>query len=167
MSASEDEPNKRLSAIEREVIGVFLDGVRVLGLPPSLGEIYGLLFISAAPLALDDVVYKLEISKGSASQGLRALRELGAIREVELNGGRRTHFEPAVDLKRLVGGFIREQIRPHLDSGKGKIARLAELAAADADPANREFMQGRVEKLEKWMRRGRQVLPMLQRFLGE
>lgn len=166
MSAPADEAGSRLDAIEREAIGVFVDGVRMLGLPPSLGEIYGLLFISDKPLALDDVVYKLEISKGSASQGLRALRELGAIREVEPNGERRTYFEPAVDLKRLVGGFIREQIRPHLDRGKGKIARLTELTA-DCAPERRAFLEERVEKLEQWMRRGRLVLPVLQRFLGE
>lgn len=167
MSSSEEEAVSHLDAIEREVIDVFVSGVRMLGMPPSLGEIYGLLFISAMPLALDDVVRKLRISKGSASQGLRALRELGAIREVEGNGERRTYFEPAVELRRLVGGFIREQIRPHLDRGKGRISRLSELAAADQDPARREFLADRVDKLEQWMRRGRLVLPVLQRFLGE
>ena len=32
------------------------DGVKVLGLPRSIGEIYGLLFISRHPLSLDDLV---------------------------------------------------------------------------------------------------------------
>lgn len=157
----------RLDPLERQVISVFVDGVRVLGLPRSIGEIYGLLFISREPLSLDDLVHKLDISKGSASQGLRALRGLGAVREAAGAPDRRTYFEPAVELKPLVGGFIREQVRPHLDSGKSKVRQLDETASAVQDPAHREFVKERIERLEQWMRRGGQVLPILQKMLGQ
>jgi len=63
--------------VEQQVVDLFVDGVRVLGLPGSVGEIYGLLFISREPLSLDDLVRRLKISKGSASQGLRALKAAG------------------------------------------------------------------------------------------
>jgi DNA-binding transcriptional regulator GbsR (MarR family) len=155
------------SALQQQVVDFFVDGVRVLGLPRSLGEIYGLLFISPDPLSLDDLVRILGISKGSASQGLRTLRTLGAVREASGNGDRRTYYEPAVDLKRLVGGFIREQVRPHLDSGKSKLQLLAETASRLEDPGQREFVTDRIERLESWMKRGGQVLPMLQKILGQ
>jgi len=156
-----------LTNLQRQVVDFFVDGVRVLGLPRSLGEIYGLLFISTEPLSLDDLVRDLGISKGSASQGLRTLRTLGAVREASGNGDRRTYYEPAVDLKKLVGGFIREQVRPHLDSGKTKLGSIAETANLTADPVNREFFNDRIERLESWMKRGGQVLPMLQKILGQ
>ena len=79
---SDAKPNT-LVEIERQVVSLFADGVRVAGLPRSVGEIYGLLFVSAEPLAMDDLVVRLNISKGSVSQGLKFLRTLGAIREVE------------------------------------------------------------------------------------
>lgn len=156
-----------LTSLQREVVDFFVDGVKVLGLPRSLGEIYGLLFISTEPLSLDDLVRDLGISKGSASQGLRTLRTLGAVREASGNGDRRTYYEPAVDLKKLVGGFIREQVRPHLDSGKTKLQSIAETASLTADPVDREFFTDRIERLESWMKRGGQVLPMLQKILGQ
>lgn len=159
--------NPSLTSLQQQVVDFFVDGVRVLGLPRSLGEIYGLLFISQEPLALDDLVCILGISKGSASQGLRTLRTLGAVRETSKNGERRTYYEPAVDLKRLVGGFIREQVRPHLDSGKTKLGLLAETASKTLDPAEKAFVVDRVERLEAWMKRGGQVLPMLQKILGQ
>lgn len=149
------------------MVDFFVDGVKVLGLPRSLGEIYGLLFITTAPLSLDDLVRDLGISKGSASQGLRMLRTLGAVREAAGNGDRRTYYEPAVDLKKLVGGFIREQVRPHLDSGKIKLRFIAETASLTADPVDKEFFNDRIERLESWMKRGGQVLPMLQKILGQ
>jgi DNA-binding transcriptional regulator GbsR (MarR family) len=155
-----------LDPIERQVVDIFVDGVRVLGLPRSIGEIYGLLFITATPLALDDLVEKLDISKGSASQGLRMLKSLGAIREAEGISDRRTHFEPAVELKKLVGGFIREQIRPHMESGRAKVKRLEEAIPSTAQD-KQDFVRERVERLDQWMRSGRQVLPLLQKLLGQ
>jgi len=160
---------QEVDSIEREVLTVFVDGVRVLGLAPSIGEIYGLLFISQAPLSLDDLVKHLKISKGSASQGLRTLKSLGAVRETNGNGNdeRRTYYEPAVELKRLVGGFIREQIRPHLDSGRHKIKRLGDLANAETDPKRRKFLLERTGRLDHWIRNGGRLLPMIQRILGQ
>lgn len=164
----EDLPHE-LDPLERQVVSVFVDGVRVLGLPRSIGEIYGLLFISQQPRSLDDLVRILKISKGSASQGLRLLKSLGAVREAESNGGteRRTYYEPAVELKRLVGGFIREQILPHVESGKAKISQLAATARKADDPKQREFLCERVQRLDKWMHSSSRVLPLLQKILGQ
>ncbi len=136
-------------------------------MPRSIGEIYGLLFISREPLSLDDLVDRLNISKGSASQGLRALKTLGAVREAPGNTDRRARFEPAVELKRLVGGFIREQVRPHLDSGKSKVKRLRTMVNGVEDKETRLFLDDRVDRLDQWMRRGGKVLPVLQKLLGQ
>lgn len=169
MTPSSDGPPPELDPLERQMVAVFVDGVRVLGLPRSIGEIYGLLFISRSPLSLDDLVFRLKISKGSVSQGLRMLKSLGAVSEANGNGGaeRRTYYEPAVELKRLVGGFIREQIRPHLESGKAKVSRLAETAREVQDPEHRKFLSARIERLDQWMRSGSKVLPILQKILGQ
>ncbi len=169
MNTSANEMGLGLSPIEEQVISLFVDGVKVLGLPRSVGEIYGLLFICPVPLSLDDLVERLGISKGSASQGLRTLKTLGAVREANPNGQpeRRTYYEPAIELKRLVGGFIREQIRPHLDSGKSKVGDLATAAAAVEDPQHRQFLKDRIDRLHHWMKTGGKVLPILQKLLGE
>lgn len=162
-----DGDQYELDPLECQVVAMFVDGVRVLGLPRSIGEIYGLLFISPTGLSLDDLVQRLHISKGSASQGLRMLKSLGAVREAEGGAERRTYYEPAIELKRLAGGFIREQIRPHLESGKSKISNLAMKAQDIDDPERRQFLSERVERLETWMRSGGRVLPVLQKLLGQ
>lgn len=169
MSRTASDTFEELDPLERQLVGIFVDGVKVLGLPRSIGEIYGLLFVSPDPLSLDDLVRRLGISKGSASQGLRTLRGLGAVREANGNGNgeRRTYYEPAIELKRLVGGFIREQIRPHLDSGRNKIRDLAAAASTLEDPEQRQFLCERVERLEQWMRSGGRVLPIMQKLLGQ
>lgn len=159
-------PRVTIDPLEQQMIDFFADGVRVLGLPRSIGEIYGLLFISQNPLSLDDLVQRLAISKGSVSQGLRTLKTLGAIREASSNGNRRTYYQPAIDLKRLAGGFIKEQIRPHLESGKSKLEQLSLSIEHLDDTERRDFARERVDRLDAWMRKSSHVLPILQKLLG-
>lgn len=164
--AEVDLNEKGLSDFEIRVIEFFSDGVKILGLPKSIGEIYGLLFISPEPISLDDLVLRLGISKGSASQGLRALRELGAVREADVAAGRRVYYEPDVELKRLVGGFIKEQVRPHLASGEEKLESLKDMVKEMPGDARSDFYTGRLERLSRWSSRAKVVLPLLQKFLG-
>src|SRR5262245_56308249 len=84
---------RQLNPLEAEVIALFVQMSRALGQPRSLGEIYGLLFISARPLAMDDLIERLGLSKGSASMGLRFLRNAGAIKMVYVPADRRVHYE--------------------------------------------------------------------------
>ncbi len=161
------KPLSGLDPIQQQVVAFFVDGVRVIGLPPSIGEIYGVLYITQNPLSLDDLVRLLAISKGSASQGLRTLKTLGAVREIRPDNGRKTYYEPAVELKKLVGGFIREQIRPHMDSGMSKIHSLSSSAENIEDHTSREFLVDRLDRLETWMKQGKTILPILQKLLGQ
>ena len=72
--AAARRPSGGMSALEVEAIDLFISFVRLLGMPKSVGEIYGLLFASAEPLALDALMQRLYMSKGAASQGLKVLR---------------------------------------------------------------------------------------------
>jgi len=153
-----------LTRAQEEVIAYFCDGVRVLGLPKSIGEIYGLLFISRDPLSLDDLVSKLDMSKGSASQGLKFLRNLGAVHRNEVE--RRSYYSPELNLKSLVGGFIKEEIRPHLQSGEDKLKKIHAVMEKEQDGLSDGFYQERFEKIERWTKQAKFVLPLLQRVLN-
>lgn len=155
------------AAIDERLISFFRDGVRLLGMPKSVGEIFGVLYASPEPLMMLDLVDRLSISKGSASQGLKMLRTLGAVREVNYDNDRKTYFEADVELKKLVGGFIREEIRPHLQSGQKKLKELECELSTINDPELREFYDERIQRLDRWSGKANLVLPLLQKFLGE
>lgn len=140
----------------------FADTVKVLGLPKSVGEIYGSLFISKEALSLDDLVERLGMSKGSGSQGLKMLRTLGAINEVDGMEGRKVFYEADLELKSLVGGFIREEIRPNLSNAKVKIGQMLE-----CNVSRDEHYDERIKKLASWRKRAGILLPILQRILGK
>ena len=75
--------HRRNLPFETECVKFFAEVVQVFGVPKSIGQIYGLLYASPRPLSFSDIVERLEISKGSASQGLQLLRELGAVNVAE------------------------------------------------------------------------------------
>ena len=154
-----------LSTLEIEVIDYFVQISMVLGQPRSLAEIYGLLFISARPLAMDDLIERLRLSKGSASQGLKFLRNLGAVKMVYVAGDRRVHYEAVAELRRLATRFLRDQISPQLEGSELRLGRI--LNTVRRLPAGeRARVNGRVNLLESWSRRGRRFLPLLVKVMG-
>ena len=157
-----------LSPIEVEVIDLFVSALRLLGLPKSLGEIYGLLFIAVRPLTLDDLVESLHLSKGSASQGLRTLRQLGAVKMTYVAGDRRDHYVAETELKQLVSGFLSGQVLPHLATGEARLERLRQVEKSldpTRDPGTASVHRDRLKKLEQWHRRAQSFAPLIGKLL--
>jgi HTH-type transcriptional regulator, glycine betaine synthesis regulator len=167
-SAHSTRNHTQLSALEIEVIEVFVSLVRILGIPKSVAEIYGLLFVSATPLALDAIMERLQISKGSVSQGLKLLRSLGAVKPAYVGGDRRDHYIAETELKKLVAGFIRGEVQPKIESGEARLSRLQSLVLeSKGDESLTSFYQTRVGKLSQWHHRSREFLPLLSGMLDE
>jgi len=161
MSEGDAVEKAEFTPVQQQMLDFFADGARVLGLPKSVGEIYGMMYGSEDPVSLDDLVAKLGISKGSGSQGLKMLRTLGAVREVDSDSGRKVFYEADTELKSLVGGFIREEVRPHMKSAKQKIKDMKASAKGEG-----EFYEQRVKKLNSWRKKAGLLLPVLQKILG-
>jgi DNA-binding transcriptional ArsR family regulator len=158
---------------ERECTQLFSEVVEVLGVPRSVGLIYGLLFASATPLSFSDIVERLEISKGSASQGLQLLRTLGAIKlliPIDGRSGERTvgtsrdYYEPELALRKLVSGLLQERVAPLAVAGVDRFDRLRRLA--EEGGKGDIFLLNRVKQLERWRRRFRTVFPILSTLFG-
>lgn len=153
-----------LDGFQRECIDLFVHAAQALSLPRSIGEIYGLLYASERPIHLDGVVDALGISKGSASQGLRWLRDLGAVRPESVEGDRREHFIAETELRRLVTGFLEETVKPQLSRGSDYLDRVDAKIERIADPQEWRFASGRAKKLRRWHQFGSQILPAFLRL---
>lgn len=163
---SEPDPGPELSDWEAATIEVFVRAANLIGLPRSVGEIYGVLYCAERPLAFDDLVERLGISRGSVSQGLKVLRQLGAVRLHYIPGSRRDHYVPELSMKRLASGFMRDQIDPHLESGVARLAQVEELIAGEPDPERRKLALQRLSTLRNWQSRTRQLVPIIMAVLS-
>ena len=161
-------PAQPLTPFQRESIDLFVGAFSVLSLPRSLGEIYGLLYSSEVPLAFDDLVTRLDLSKGSVSEGLRLLRSLGAVNLAPVDGSRKDHFTAEISLRRLAGGYLRDRIEPYLRGGESRIEALRKVRDASASSTTKnDFQEKRVNQLLSWHRFFSKVLPVFKTLAGK
>ena len=154
----------RLGELEVEAIEMFINFLRLIGLPKSIGEIYGLLFVAPKPMAMDEIMARLDISLGAASQGLKLLRSLGAVRVVYERGDRRDHYVADLELSRFATVFIKDELQPRIDMAAERIKRM-EAALAELPPKERRATRERIDRLKHWLEKGRKILPWLIRFM--
>ena len=153
-----------LSDLDVESIELFIGFFKLIGLQKSVGEIYGLLFVSSRALAMDDIVRRLGISLGAASQGLKVLRSVGAVKSVYMPGDRRDHYVADLELSKFASAFIKEELKPRLDRALERIGTMQNLAN-EMEPEDRSAAGERLERLKHWLERGESMLPWLLKFL--
>jgi len=149
---------------ELSVIELFVRAAQLIGVPRSVGQIYGLLFCRDEPMSMDGVMGALGISKGSASTGLKTLRQIGAVKTTFVIGDRRDHFAAELKLRKLVAGFINEQVQPHLDGGVERLEHLETLVGG-LEEADQATARRRLEILRTWHSKMSRLTPIIRKML--
>ena len=85
----EANSHPQLDEIESAIIGIFIRATKILGYPKSIGEIFGLLYVTKEPICMEDIINRLGISLGAASQGLKQLKAINAVKTTHIIGQRR------------------------------------------------------------------------------
>ena len=85
------------------------------GINRTQAEIHALCYITAQPLCTDDVMERLNISRGNASMSLRALCDWGIIRRLHKRGERREYFESLSDVWEMFSIIAAERKRREMD----------------------------------------------------
>ncbi len=151
-------------AFDAAVVGFFVDAAELLGVPKSVAAIYGVVFASPAPLSFAEIEARLDISKGSVSQGLRVLREVGALKEVSKAEDRAERFTPDLELRKLIQRFLEQRLQQQLDSGKARLAGLSR-SIPGLKPDEAVTMRQRVKQLQGWHDKARALMPIARTFL--
>lgn len=151
-------------AFESDVVDFFVNAAELLGVPKSLAAIYGIVFASPTPLSFADIEARLDLSKGSVSQGLRTLREVGALKEVSRKEDPAELFVPDLEMRRLIGRYLESRLNPQLNNGRDRLSQLDEHLATLA-PTDRKALAPRIAKLQRWHSRTRALLPLVKTFL--
>jgi len=154
-----------LTPFQEQAVALFVRAALALSLPRSVGQVYGLLFAAPQPLNLDEIMSLLGSSRGGTFEGLKWLRQTGAIERVFLPGVRKEHFRAELNLRRLANGFLRLRIEPHLENANGHLDALRE--SMDRTGPDAEFQSTRLGKLETWHRLLKDLLPVIKEVAAE
>lgn len=152
------------AAFDAAVVEFFVRAADLLGIPKSVAAIYGICFSSPEPLCFADIEARLDISRGSISQGVRVLREMGALKSVGKPDERREAFEPDLRLRKLIEHWLDTRLQKQLNAGQGLLQQLNELVPGGKSPSAKE-LRTRIKSLRAWHDKTRAVLPLVKTFL--
>ncbi|MFT5465684.1 MAG: DNA-binding transcriptional regulator GbsR (MarR family) [Verrucomicrobiales bacterium] len=158
-----------ISEVETKIVDFFVQLTKLLAIPKSVGEIYGILFASQKPLSVAEITTKLGISKATASYALRFLGNINAIAVSKEFGNRSDLFTAETSVRKLAFGFLSERVEPFIEERNGDLETLnemsEELPESDADAVEeKDFLMARVKMLTGWQRNARQLMPLVQGF---
>ncbi len=134
-----------MSAMPAETVQQFVEAWGAMGslwgINRSVARVHALLMASEAPVSLDEIADRLQISKGNASMSLRELRTFGVVRQVEVAGDRRDFYVTEPDVWTMFFRILRERKRREFDPAVEAIHRLAEAPGASG------AVRGRLEQM--------------------
>lgn len=115
------------------------------GISRTMAEVHALLYITGSALNTDEIMERLEISRGNASMSLRALLDWGIAQRAHRKGDRKEYFTSEQDVWALFRAIVRERIKREVDP---LLASLHEIRDMTPDKAARTTKAGDVGDAE-------------------
>ncbi|MBI5246096.1 MAG: helix-turn-helix domain-containing protein [Elusimicrobia bacterium] len=101
------------------------------GINKTMARIHALLIAADAALSTDEIMERLEISRGNANMNLRALVDWGLIRRVSVGSERREYFQADQDIWSMGCRIARERKKREIEP---VIVALEECLKESGDP---------------------------------
>ena len=139
------------------------------GINRTMAEIHALLYIMGQPCCTDDVMERLNISRGNASMSLRGLCDWGIIRRLHKRGERREYFESLTDVWEIFSIIAAERKRREMDPVLETIRQCqvmlseASLGKAAAKREEVQLTRQRLASMEEFMEVTNKIF---QQFIG-
>lgn len=100
------------------------------GINRTMAQIHALLFVTGVPLEVNEIMDRLQISRGNASMNLRELMDWGVVRRFRQPGDRKDTYisetDPFLTLVKIVKERKRREIDPTTDAIREVLAKLPE-----------------------------------------
>lgn len=115
MKAQKTSLTHRLADVETQFVDLWRTMSSLWGISPTMAEIHGLLYITGSALSMDDIMARLEISRGNVSMNLSKLLEWGLVRRVHKRGDRRDYYESLSDIWEMFTLVAAQRKRREID----------------------------------------------------
>src|SRR5881392_2682833 len=139
------------------------------GINRTMAEIHALAYITGVPQCTDDVMERLNISRGNASMSLRALCDWGVIRRLHKRGERREYFESLGDVWEMFSIMAAERKRREMDPVLETIKQCQKMLDEQSlgkSAARQETVQLTRQRLEQMQEFMEVTNKIFQQFIG-
>lgn len=114
------------------------------GINRTMAQIHALLFVTGHPMEVNDIMDRLQISRGNASMNLRELMDWGIVRRFRQPGDRKDTYFSETDPYQMFLRVVRERKRRELDPTADAIREVMG-KLPESDPS--EDVQGLRQRL--------------------
>lgn len=149
---------------DQSVVSFFVETADGVGVPRSLAAIYAICFATREPLSFSDIKDRLSMSAGSISQGLRLLRQIGALRVVRVCGDKRDRFSPELSMRNLAARFLEEKVLTQLRSSQARYELIMN-SLPGLPQGEAVELRSRLLALRAWQDKGHALIPLIRAFL--
>jgi len=146
-SSSKPEPG---SSLERAQDQFILEWGRMSsswGINRTMAQIHALLFVSGVPLEVNEIMERLQISRGNASMNLRELMDWGVVRRFRHPGERKDTYVSESDPYQMFVRIIKERKRREIDPTADAIKEVVEKIPEDDPNEGARALRLRLEAL--------------------
>ena len=130
------------------------------GINRTMAQIHALLMVTPDPLSADDVMEKLNISRGNVNMNIRELISWGLVEKILIPGERREFFSAEKDIWIVARQVIKERKKRELEP---LIKILDQLSEIEGDKRNKEaktFMDT-ISGIKKFSRQADKTLDVM------
>jgi hypothetical protein len=94
------------------------------------------------------------------------LEAFGAIVKERNNGSRQALYTAKLEMKLLISGFLKERVIPRLESTEARVKELRSSLISHPSSLNSSAARFRLDRVAKWHRSARTLLPIARKILG-
>lgn len=139
--------------IQHEFIGNLSQISHFWGFPKGVGAVFAVLYLSASPLSLDEIVQQAGLTKGAVSTDVRILARMGLVHRSTRMGDRKDYYEAETDFYRAIRYILSERQNTEFARAVEAVRQtLTDLKAGrgSMEPEQREFLITRVRALQEF-----------------
>lgn len=111
------------------------------GINRAMAQIHALLMITPSSLSAEEVMDKLQISRGNANMNLRELINWGLIKKVLIAGERKEYFEAEKDIWKIARQVAKERKKRELEPILQVLDQVSKVEGDKKDPDYKAFTQ--------------------------
>jgi DNA-binding transcriptional regulator GbsR (MarR family) len=138
-----------LTKIKRDFTEGMSQISRFWGFPKGMGAIFGVLYLSPTPLALDEIVEETGLTKGAISTEIRALARMGLVHRSSKLGDRKDYYEAQTDFYAAVRSLLKERQNSEFDRAVRSVREtLEEMEKNWVEEPEWQFVYERVQALQ-------------------
>ena len=134
----------------------------VWGISRTMAEVHALLYITGDALCTDDIMARLEISRGNASMSLRSLQDWGIIKRVHRRGDRKEYFVADQDVWMIFRSIVRERMKREIDPLLVSLHEIRDHTREDGEKAASDID----ERLDAMIEFFETATGLAERFIG-